>query len=313
MANFKCIFCNQEKEESLEHIIPYSIGNSKLTTKLVCKDCNNKMGATVDYVFIDNPIIKIKREELRLTGHSTHTPPQVLEKGFNPKDENDEIKIDKDGTPRLTPSKISNEDGISFKSDSEKNVKEMVQKHLARVGFSKEEIQKYKNIIEETPAENMKNVKFEFPFLIDDIILEFLKIGYEYACEKLGEKYYSDNIAEHLKSFINTRMSEKNVNLNQLDEEERKEFIKTKEEKLSNYNKFVKEGLGNIEWLQNLRKSHPNFHYLLPFKKDNELHLTILLFNGDISYDVLISNKADKYDQKNWEKSACFIDIKLDK
>ena len=44
----KCIICKEEKNESDEHIIPEALGNKKLITKRVCKDCNNRLGYNVD-------------------------------------------------------------------------------------------------------------------------------------------------------------------------------------------------------------------------------------------------------------------------
>ncbi|MBN2479347.1 MAG: HNH endonuclease, partial [Parachlamydiales bacterium] len=57
----KCIYCNQEKEEkefSLEHIFPDSLGgsfaNDLFKTRQVCKRCNSLSGLYVDSAFVKN-------------------------------------------------------------------------------------------------------------------------------------------------------------------------------------------------------------------------------------------------------------------
>ena len=66
----KCIICRQEKEESDEHIIPEALGNKKLITRRVCKECNNKLGTKVDDYLMNHPIVKLVRTNEKLYGKS---------------------------------------------------------------------------------------------------------------------------------------------------------------------------------------------------------------------------------------------------
>ena len=54
----KCIICKEERNESDEHIIPEALGNKKLITKRVCKDCNNRLGYNVDDYLVNHPLVK---------------------------------------------------------------------------------------------------------------------------------------------------------------------------------------------------------------------------------------------------------------
>lgn len=62
----KCIYCNTEKEEnkfSLEHIFPTALGGKRLNnnlfkTRKVCRDCNSKMGLSVDAIFLKSFFVK---------------------------------------------------------------------------------------------------------------------------------------------------------------------------------------------------------------------------------------------------------------
>ncbi len=55
MTKNKCYLCccNLEKENiSDEHIIPQALGGSLISNKLLCRDCNSKLGKTIDAKFV---------------------------------------------------------------------------------------------------------------------------------------------------------------------------------------------------------------------------------------------------------------------
>ena len=66
----KCIICKEERNESDEHIIPEALGNKKLITKRVCKDCNNRLGYNVDDYLVNHPLVKLLRIDHNLLGKS---------------------------------------------------------------------------------------------------------------------------------------------------------------------------------------------------------------------------------------------------
>ena len=64
-----CLFCRKPLDgvaasPSLEHLIPDAIGGW-LTTRLVCVDCNSRLGREVDR-FVNDPALLYLREEVGL-------------------------------------------------------------------------------------------------------------------------------------------------------------------------------------------------------------------------------------------------------
>ena len=105
----KCIICRQEKEESDEHIIPEALGNKKLITRRVCKECNNKLGTKVDDYLMNHPIVKLVRTNEKLYGKSGKDI--KFFSGFEI-DEKTGLKYDmKSGKPILQPRIVSDNDG----------------------------------------------------------------------------------------------------------------------------------------------------------------------------------------------------------
>jgi transposase-like protein len=78
----KCIFCLLEKEPSIEHVIPKSVGGV-LTINYVCQDCNSELGSKVDselnqHRHIYDTYLKIKDELNLTTGKGLRLPKQIL-------------------------------------------------------------------------------------------------------------------------------------------------------------------------------------------------------------------------------------------
>jgi HNH endonuclease len=71
----QCIFCLNDRPESLEHVFPMAIGGS-LTTDRVCEPCNSELGSRVDAALSDSFIVRQKRAELKLAGNSGVVPSQ---------------------------------------------------------------------------------------------------------------------------------------------------------------------------------------------------------------------------------------------
>src|SRR5262245_62585375 len=62
----RCFFCLEEREPSEEHVFPEAIGGT-LTIARVCKPCNDFLGANVDVLLTDHPLILMKRAELGMS------------------------------------------------------------------------------------------------------------------------------------------------------------------------------------------------------------------------------------------------------
>ena len=61
----KCIICEQIKEMSTEHVIPFSIGGN-ITLDNVCKDCNSKLGTKIDCQLTDDPFVLCLRNRYNI-------------------------------------------------------------------------------------------------------------------------------------------------------------------------------------------------------------------------------------------------------
>jgi hypothetical protein len=71
----KCIYCKQEiRRPSREHIIPYALGGRYTNKKIVCKDCNGRLGHDVDDILIGWTPFVMTRSLLHLEGHGGDIP-----------------------------------------------------------------------------------------------------------------------------------------------------------------------------------------------------------------------------------------------
>ena len=120
-----CIFCGQEKESSLEHVIPEAIGNNSFTTNIVCTDCNSALGATIDGKFVNSFPIEMKRGMLGLKGYKGNIP-QVLRRG---KDSNgNTIILNKDSGPKYIPKVTEKGNDFSVMANSKKETVQTIKK-----------------------------------------------------------------------------------------------------------------------------------------------------------------------------------------
>ncbi len=74
MKVIKCIFCEETKEGTAEHIFPQSIGGTRIIEE-VCKDCNSKLGSDVDSPLINNVLMEFYRYIYNLKGQKNNRFP----------------------------------------------------------------------------------------------------------------------------------------------------------------------------------------------------------------------------------------------
>ncbi|MDE6946831.1 MAG: HNH endonuclease [Anaeroplasmataceae bacterium] len=87
----KCIVCNQEVlKKSKEHIFPESLGG-KLKVHCVCKDCNSKLGSSIEASFLNDSTILFLRCKYKISAKSCGEPPIILDLDFY--DDNTKEKI----------------------------------------------------------------------------------------------------------------------------------------------------------------------------------------------------------------------------
>lgn len=267
-----CIFCEQMKESSVEHIIPKSLGNKILTINNVCKQCNSKMGKNIDGPFVNNPLISMYRYNLKLGGY-TGKVPNVFEKG---KDSDGKIIYsDNHFRPKLVPEVVNNDRGFSISAGSKEEAYEIGVKKLKRLGAAESEIINFVNELENTEVQIVQpKVHYKFEVNFQDIEIGFLKIAYELTYKLIGKDYDNDDLRSDIRSVLHSFM----------------------EGEIVDYNHLISQNSLDSEKVKEILKSLGKIHMIIPTVNSyNQLLLSILLFNGGLFYNVLVSEDAKKY------------------
>lgn len=96
-AKRRCIFCDNVLDDTTkpEHILLNALGGRKTTRKIICSDCNNRFGGTIDDAL--SAQVPIIRNLLQFESGSGKSPPMLrsLQSG------KDKINIKSDGRPEL--------------------------------------------------------------------------------------------------------------------------------------------------------------------------------------------------------------------
>ncbi|MCX7000930.1 MAG: HNH endonuclease [Candidatus Sumerlaeota bacterium] len=214
-----CIYCLQEKEMTLEHIIPKSIGGA-LTIDAVCKECNSKIGTEIEGKFIDSVLMKLPRFVEKIPGKSGKIPNPFDEVGET--QDGTRINLDDDLKPYIFPEikkeKISDEAvRLEIKLDKQNSIQlpDILEKEVERISrkegwnLSKIEIQnRAKQIVEDIKTKcpiHSFQPTIHYQFTIDHRImcLEYAKIAYEMAFYLWGYDYiYKSDTAKKIRNAI---------------------------------------------------------------------------------------------------------------
>lgn len=202
-----CIICKEPKkndEFNIEHVIPDSAGGT-YTINNVCKDCNNFLGSTVDYDFLKNPLIKVL-----LIHHDIRNKkgklPRLFKKSLQSL--NSKIKgkpIYNDRTGKLE--KIKYETSTEFidntfhlKYDSLEPIEDILNEIELEDKYKKE-------IMTKIESEEYKEEKFNFKYMsevsVESIIIESLKIAYEFANDMFKLEYLDDELGQNIRKVLN--------------------------------------------------------------------------------------------------------------
>lgn len=210
----KCIICKNEKPIEVftdEHVFPDSIGGT-LIIKSVCKECNDKLGNSVDKHLVNHWLTQGQRQILRILGKSGKIP-NPLEKGKLSDDLSQEVRyfFDEKGDSKelyLVPKveKTTNLDGtesVSIKIDKKDKDKlpSIVNKILKRKGLpqlTKQELEK--RIQEGINPSPWMTINAEIDIL--QYKRAILKIAYELAWYWLGQAYLDDEVGEMIRKCM---------------------------------------------------------------------------------------------------------------
>lgn len=266
------MFCYKEKESSIEHIIPKSLGNNTLTTNLVCKDCNSKLGDKIDAPFVNNPIFQIKRQQLGLKGYKGKLP-NPLSKGKD-SDGNTVLYNEKTGFFYEPKIQESDKDKYLLIANSKKEANNMLEKKKKRGKTDPRILKSLFKGIKETKVQKVHpSVTYKYCANLNSLNLGLLKIAYECMYQEFGEKFASDKQAKEIRDVLLKSDIKKIINKCQ----QMIVPVKIKESEKA--------------------KIRPPHHFITSLKNNNnQLILVVDLFSESFISGVLVSNDANAYD-----------------
>lgn len=211
----RCIICLKSEPKggfSEEHIFPESLGGN-LTTRQVCKPCNDYLGHSVDAPLINHTFIAIARMNLGLAGKTGQVPnPLELATLEGQPDQKVRFPIDprKPGPhkiytyPRVQRTEQNGEAVIQFNIDvdDDKRFGTIINTALRRAGVAQlppAEIEQLKKSVVHTENPRL-HVKLDLD--IHDYRRGIIKIAYELACMWLGDGYLDDPTATVLRDCM---------------------------------------------------------------------------------------------------------------
>lgn len=203
-----CIICGENfsntVKPSKEHIIPEALGNEKLVTYCVCEKCNNDLGSNVDSYLTDYVLVKI----IRKNSLEKDKDLQVFDSAMID-DEGNKYRITNQG-PEIFPNVNINKENQSVHME----VASLEEGRRITKGILKNKFKKNAKEIEEIMSDPLRFIKGETQYAKAGIFrqnakldlarfkLAVIKIAYEYAVEKLGESYTTDESATILRAYL---------------------------------------------------------------------------------------------------------------
>ena len=203
-----CIICGESFSDTVrpskEHIIPEALGNERLVTYCVCEKCNNNLGSNVDSYLTDYILVKIIRKG-------------TLEKDKDLQIFDSAMTDDKGNKYRITnqgPEIFPNVDINKEKQKVHMEVASLEEGKKIAKGILKKRFKKNDDEIEEILSDPSRFIKGETQYTkagkftqdaqldLSRFKLAAIKIAFEYAVEKLGERYTTDESATILRAYL---------------------------------------------------------------------------------------------------------------
>lgn len=209
MKVIKCIFCEETKEGTAEHIFPQFIGGTRIIEE-VCKDCNSKLGSDVDSPLINNVLMEFYRYIYNLKSQKNNRFPNPFRKVILSDDREIHKRLDKDGNFikwYFPPEKEETEDEIIFSVDeSEVGILDkMVKREIERQGLPKET---YNQIMS-----NVKiNINSPIEAHVDSEVSYFnwnkgiLKIAFEMSYSFFGIEFLNEPVTKNVRKVLKDEM-----------------------------------------------------------------------------------------------------------
>lgn len=135
-----CIFCQEEREPSKEHIIPETLGGSVVIFN-VCEDCNSKLGSKVDSALHKHRHIYDAYEKLQLE-QKPNFKFRFNKSYFESSDERKVTVRQNSQSKKIVPTKVAENEFIIDAKDNKFIVGYMKKKGM-RKGYTEEYINKH--------------------------------------------------------------------------------------------------------------------------------------------------------------------------
>lgn len=277
-----CIFCGKNEDSfengnmfTIEHIVPYALGNRHLKIADVCKQCNSGLGTYVDNYVIDSLPVQLLRRKYHLVGQSGRIP-NPFAKG---KDKDGHtVYLDDSFKPRIQEYLEKDKNGIKFVAPQKDQLKRMIQKTLSRKGYSSDIIDAVLLEADKvTPKCFQEEIEYTIEIDFNRYMLEALKIGYEFAVYLLGNKYERDPIGEEIRAFL-----QKSINGDYAESCPHIPWVTLMDQSL--FRLFI-----SLSSSSHFVLIHPNIQGFLCAE------VSLLAYKG-LSFSVLLSEKAIDYD-----------------
>lgn len=297
----KCIICNQEKEDdelSIEHVIPESAGSS-FTINCVCKECNNRLGQTIDKKFLDNKLVKFYLYSYDIKNKKGRFP-----KFWNtlPAKDNPKIKAIPQYNSRNNKfegwkykSVLSNNNGnMELIFDSSEDIEDVLKEFDLPDEVLEEIINKHNS-----GDYVRKNHKLDLRYgsSREDLFFEAIKIAYEYAYYIFGDEYLLDSFASEFREIL---LNPNKFSINEI----KKYFI--------NYDfgesKF-KNTLHDLNMIRFENSIVVNINLFDCFNFCVEVSKNLNLFPPDIIVSFLLIGKDTNFDEYNIDVNFMDIDF----
>ena len=268
-----CIICHQDDVElSDEHVIPDAIGGYYHIYN-VCKECNSKLGDSVDIHLLKHWVTNAVRHTKGLAGKTGKIPNPLTGEGIMEDGSKVRVEESRDGkiVPHILPNApVVSEDAKSFSfcvDEKDRNLIPKIAQKMKKMGCddslltSSEVVHKIDNpYIQMQVQIDLKNYK-----------IGLLKIAYEFAVDKISE-YYNDSKARLYAEIL------REANLDRLDEMG-----------------FVGDGLSSMDVKpleEYIDYTNTDRHILMLLNIQGKLHCIVKLFDKAFCQMICMSDKA---------------------
>jgi hypothetical protein len=209
----RCIFClNPDPPSGFsdEHVFPEAVGGT-LVVRFVCKECNSRLGHSVDTTVTNHTLIGIARKALGIAGKSGSIP-NPLERAVMEADSSHKVRFD---FAKRSPESIytipfvqrtqtgPGRGNLSVRIDATDadQLGNIVNRALARAGAPPVSAQEIEELKKNVVRQEQPRLSIPVSLDLSQYRRGLMKIVYELACYWIGESYVDDPMAGLLRQF----------------------------------------------------------------------------------------------------------------